>query len=124
MVKGLINRNLIWLILSFSISFLFSIPESNYREDFLAEDICKKLPYEVSYNRRKISMKDFLNNKVDLSKINIPDLTSEEISIEDYCLDVLDRVKRQRDIRDDAFNVLQLWAIIFVSAYVLKYKTK
>ena len=121
MDKGIINRNLLWLIISFGISLLFQA--STYKEDNLAEDVCRALPYEVCYHRSNISKQDILDNKVDFSKINNPDLTLEEMAIKDYCFDVFDRFKRINS-RDIPFKVTELWVIMFVSAYALKYKTK
>ena len=117
----MINGNLLWLIISFGISFLYQA--STYKEDSLTKDVCTALPYEASYNRRKISEEDIFDNKVDLSKINNPDLTLEELAIEDYCFDVFHRYKIINS-RDIPYKVMELWAIIFVSGYVLKYKNK
>ena len=121
MGKGIINGNLLWLIISFGISILYQA--STYKEDSLAKDVCAALPYEASYNRRKISEEDIFDNKVDLSKINNPDLTLEEMAIEDYCFNVFERFKII-NYRDIPYKVIELWAIMFVSGYVLKYKTK
>ena len=121
MDKGIINGSLLWLIISFGISLLYQA--STYKEDSLTKDVCTALPYEASYNRRKISEKDVFNNKVDFSKINNPDLTLEEMAIEDYCFDVFDRFKIINS-RDIPYKVTELWAIMFVSGYVLKYKNK
>ena len=121
MGKGIINGNLLWWIISFGISILYQA--SIIKEDSLAEDVCTAFPYEASYNRRKISEEDIFDNKVDLSKINNPDLTLEEMAIEDYCFNVFDRFKII-NYRDIPYKVTELWAIMFVSGYVLKYKTK
>ena len=45
------------------------------------------------------------------------------MAIKDYCFDVFDRFKRINS-RDIPFKVKELWVIMFVSAYALKYKTK
>ena len=79
MVKGIINWNLLRLIISFGISILYQV--STYKEDSLAKDVCAANTYEASYNRRKISDEDIFDNKVNLSKINNPDLTLEETVI-------------------------------------------
>ena len=121
MGKGIINGNLLWLIISFVISILYQA--STYKEDSLAKDVCTELPYEASYNRRKISEEDIFDNKVNLSKINNPNLTLEEMAIQDYCFNVFDRFKIINN-RDIPYKVTELWAIMFVSGYVLKYKTK
>ena len=121
MGKGIINGNLLWLIISFGISILYQA--STYKEDSLAKDVCTALPYEASYNKRKISEEDIFDNKVDLSKIINPDLTLEEMAIEGYCFNVFDRFKNI-SYRDIPYKVTELWAIMFVSGYVLKYKTK
>ena len=66
-----------------------------------------------------------LDNKVDYEKLMLPDLTSDEMAIEDYCRDVFDKVKHKNIIRDSVFNILQLWVLMsVVSAYVLKYSKK
>jgi len=121
MNKGIINGNFLWLIISFGISFLYQ--SSTYKEDSLAKNVCTALPYEASYHKRKISKEDVFDNKVDLSKINNPGLTLEEIAIEDYCFEVFDRFKILNS-RDIPYKVVELWAIMFFFGYVLKYKTK
>ena len=45
------------------------------------------------------------------------------MAIEDYCFDVFDRFKIINS-RDIPYKVTELWAIMFVSGYVLKYKNK
>ena len=121
MDKEIVNGNLLWLMISFCISILYQT--STYREHILAKDFCTAIPYAASYNRRKISEEDIFDNKIDLSKINNPDLTLEEMAIEDYCFDVFDRFKIINS-RDIPYKVTELWAIMFVSGYVLKYKNK
>ena len=124
MNKAIIKRNAFFLLISTGITLLFSIPVSTQKKDVLAEDVCRKLPYEVSYRRKmdKYTLQDILDKKIDYSEINNPDLTLEESAIEDYCFDVFDKVKNKNFIRDLVFNVLQLWVLMsVVSAYVLKY---
>ena len=121
MGKGIINGNLLWSIISFVISILYQA--STYKENSLAKDVWTELPYEASYNRRKISEEDIFDNKVNLSKINNPNLTLEEMAIKDYCFNVFDKFKIINN-RDIPYKVTELWAIMFVSGYVLKYKTK
>ena len=100
MNKGTINRNLLWLTISIGVTFLFSLPASTQKKDVLAEDVCRKLPYEVSYRRKmdNQTLQDILDKKIDYSEINNPDLTLEESAIEDYCFDLFDKVKNKNFI--------------------------
>ena len=127
MNKAIIKRNAFFLIISTAITLLFSIPVSTQKKDVLAEDVCRQIPYEVGYFRelKKYTKQDILDNKVDYAKLMSPDLTSDEMAIEDYCFDVFDKVKNNNFIRDSVFNILQLWVLMsVVSAYVLKYENK
>ena len=127
MNKAIIKRNAFFLIISTGITLLFSIPVSTQKKDVLAEDVCRKIPYEVGYQRelKKYTPQDILDNKVDYAKLMLPDLTSDEMAIEDYCFDVFDKVKNENFIRDSVLNILQLWVLMSViSAYVLKYENK
>ena len=127
MDKRIINRNLAWFTLSVGITLIFSIPVSIQKKDALAKNVCEKLPYEFAYSkeRRKYTLEEIVEGKIDYQNLMNRDLTSEEMGIYDDCLDVFSKVENKGFIRDTVFNVLQLWILMsVVSAYVLKYEKK